>query len=271
MEWPKIKTILLLILLLTDGFLLALVGVRSWNTSRYQEEAREDALTLLERGGIQMQAQQLPEDLRLPVGTVSRDLEGELAQLVPVLGEGTRESLGGGQYRYTGDNGEAWLRGRGEFSLELKAGAFPLEGELERHAAGVLKRMGVEALAVESRGDGQSGEVTLLQLWEGVPVRSCRVTARYADGGLTSLSGAWLNGKPETAGQLELSAVTGLLRFVEELGETGDVCREIFAMQAAYQLTASLSEPSVLMPIWYLETDTGSYTLDMTTNQLKKL
>lgn len=271
MEWPKLKNIILIILGITNVFLLSLVGFRSWNAARYRNEARSDALLVLEQNGIRMEAQALPEDISLPVATVTRDREGEAGCLRPLLGEISETPLAGGQYRYTGEKGEAYLQNRGEFFITLTAGAYPAEGEIGRHAVQTLSLMGVQSQVIAWEGDASEGSVTLLQLWEGVPVRSCAVTAVYARGELTALSGTRLNGTPVSGGKVELSAVTGLLRFVEKLSEEGSVCSEILSMSAEYRFTSSLTEPSVLWPVWYFETDTGSYRLDTTTGQLSKL
>lgn len=271
MEWPKLKNIILIILLITNGFLLALVGFRSWNAAQCEAQAREDALQVLLQNGIRMDAASLPRDQTLSVCTVTREQEKEAALLAPLLGEVSAADLGGGQYLYTGEKGAAKLRARGEFEIQLTAGAFPQEGELTEHAAALLSRMGFESLAVETEGDGVSGSVSFFQLWEGAPVPACKVTVAYAKGCAVSISGSRLSGTPLSAGKSELSAVTGLLRLLEQ-SDTPGWCREIRSMRAAYQLTASLSGPSVLSPVWYFELDGGRLgTLDLLTGQWKEL
>lgn len=271
MEWPKLKNIILIILAVTDLFLLSLVGLRDWNSSRYQAEVRQDALKLLEKNGIQMEEGLLPRDACLPVATVTREQEKEIEALSQSLGEGSEVAQGGGQYHYTGTKGEAYLRNRGGFFISLASGAYPAEGEIGQHAADTLSLMGFEGLVVSVEGDETEGEVELMQLWEGIPVRGCSATVSYEQGELVAISGVWLNGTPVLAGELELSAVTGLLRFLEEFADTGDVCNQILTMQVEYQYSTSLTKASVLLPVWFFETDTGCYHLDITAGQLEKL
>lgn len=271
MEWSKLKNIILIILLITNLFLLGLVGLQEWNASRHRIQAREDALKVVERSGIRMKEEALPEDRLLPVATVERDRGEEAKLLTPLLGEVTETALGGGQYFYTGEKGEAYLRNRGDFTVSLPSGAYPLEGEMREHAVNTLSLMGFQGVVADCVGDGEAGKVTLVQMWNQVEVHTCQVTALYEGGSLVSITGNRINGTPVSGGGVELSAVTGLLRFLEKFGDTGDVCSEVLAMRAGYQLSASLSDSSVLVPVWYVLTDTGSYLLDMTGNQLRKL
>ena len=272
MEWPKLKNIIIVILLITNLFLLGLVGLQGWNSSNYQAQAREDALQVLEQNGIHMQAETLPQDRSLTVAAVSRDREAEGALMERLLGKRAEDGSEGGDPMYTGEKGETKLGNRGEFQISLKPGAYPVTGALADHALALLERMEMQAVVLSSEGDAEDGVVTLLQLWNGVPVRTCRITVRYAGAEKpVVIAGTRISGTPVTTGEVELSAVTGLLRFLEKFSDTGDVCNEILVMQAGYQMLTGLSDPATLTPIWYFVTDSGAYTLDVMANQLKKL
>ena len=41
MRWSKIKNIIILLLVIVNGFLLALVGLRAWQTEQGERETRE--------------------------------------------------------------------------------------------------------------------------------------------------------------------------------------------------------------------------------------
>lgn len=259
MEWSKLKNIILIILLITDLFLLGLVGLREWNASRSNARAREDAVQVMQRNGIRIEESILAQDTTASVATFSREREGEAALLTPLLGEVTSTAIGGGQYLYTGEKGYAWLQSRGEFEVTLAQDSYPLSGERADHARQLLSLMGFEGTLLQEEGSPTDGSVTLLQLWQGRPVTNCTATVIYEGGQAVSLSGTRLSGTPVSAGEVQLSAVTGLLRFAE----TGPDCKEIYSMQPGYQLTASLSDPSALTPVWHFITDTGSYTLNI--------
>lgn len=271
MEWSKLKNIILLILLATNGFLLLLVGSREWSAAQNQSNARADAILVLEKNGISMDKDTLPKDLTLPLFSVVRDLDMEVESLTPLLGAVTPPPEDSSLY--TGEKGNADLRGRGEFLISFAPDAYSAGTDLQAHAAATLARMGIEARAFQESGEEAGDrEVLLAQTVEGVPVLPCVITATYRDGDLTGLGGTRLPGAPTPTGYTrELSAVTGLLRFLELLNDTGDVCSTVTVMTPAYQMTSGLADPVVLTPVWYFETDSGAYALDMNASELKRM
>ncbi len=271
MEWSKLKNIILLILLATNVFLLLLVGSQEWNAAQNQSNARADAILVLEKNGIVMDKEALPKDLTLPLFSVARDPEMEIESLTPLLGAVAPPPEDGSLY--TGEKGTADLRGRGEFFIELSADAYPAGADLQAHATKMLALMDVEAQAfLEVEGSLNTREVSLAQTVDGIPILSCVVKATYLDGSLSRLDGARLPGSPTPTGSTrELSAVTGLLRFLELLNDTGDVCSTVTVMAPAYQMTSGLADPATLTPVWYFETDSGAYVLDVNTSELKRI
>ena len=88
MEWPKLKNIILLMLLCVNAFLLVLEIQRQWESHTYAQGAREDAAAVLwETSRVHLDLDLLPQELSLPVLTVSRDPELERAQAAALLGE----------------------------------------------------------------------------------------------------------------------------------------------------------------------------------------
>lgn len=271
MEWPKLKNIILLILLVANLFLLALMGVRSWSAAQYESAARTDALEILFRNGINMEEDTLSKDMVLSTASVSRDRGSEAQLLTALLGPVKEETLGGGQVIYTGELGQAQLRSRGEFSIELQPGAYLLSGDPEEHAAKILEKLSFEGALLSSTGCTEDSQVTFVQLWEGRPVISCQVTVVYDGIDLISISGTRLMGTPAISSQAEYSAVNGVLRFLEQIMAAGDVCSQITHMQAGYELSTGPSDPASLIPVWHFSTNTGSYTLNAVTYQLRRL
>ena len=78
MEWPKLKNIIILILLLVNGFLLVLVVGRELQVARYERSALTQAGQILAQNGISVEEDLLYEAARsslIPL-TVQRDLQG---------------------------------------------------------------------------------------------------------------------------------------------------------------------------------------------------
>ena len=60
MEWRKLKNLIILILLVVNGFLLVLVASRSRESAQYEHSALEHTVQVLERGGVFLRAGSFP-------------------------------------------------------------------------------------------------------------------------------------------------------------------------------------------------------------------
>ena len=275
MEWPKLKNIILLILLLVNGFLLVLVGTRYTESVQYERTALELTLVRLEARGIRVEADRLaPAGDLLPL-TVERDPERELRLAQALLGgEAVQaDNRGGGLYLYQNGSGVVNVRAGGELSAELTDGpGLSADGSPERHAAGLLKKMGIEGLLTGVTEEEDRTRVRFRQLWHGTPVFSCEVEFTYSSHFLRSIQGTLLTagGGAAEAGRV-LTLPTALMRFSEEIAATGDVCTAVYSMVPGYRgTTQSLSGGVRLTPVWLVDTDTGSFYLDGLTGALTR-
>lgn len=274
MEWRRLKNIIILILLLTNGFLLVLVAARRQESVQYDRAALEQTLDVLEKRGIQADGDILPPAGDLRPLAVDRDLEAEQKLARALLGSAAQaDNRGGGLYLYRGDLGEISLRTGGELSAELADDAHWRTDRPESHAAGLLKKMGVDAGQIGADTQGGRTAVRFRQLWDGVPVFSCEVEFVYEDGLLRTIRGTLLpagQAARETGGILTLP--TALMRFLDGITATGDVCSSIQSMEAGYRISAqSLSGGVHLTAVWLVSSNTADYYLDGTTGALTRL
>ena len=274
MEWQKLKNIIILILLVVNGFLLVLAGSRREEAESYERTALEQTVQVLEKGGIQVDVNAVDSAEGLTAMAVDRDLDREAKMVRALLYEevegGTR---GGGLYLYRGALGEVSVRPGGELTAEFQEDKRWEADRPEEHAAGLLKKMGVEGTQTGlSEEDGET-RVRFRQSWNGTAVFSCELEFTYRDGMLRTLRGSLIpaSGGTAEAGQV-LTLPTALMRFSEEVGAAGDVCSAIRSMEAGYQGTAqSLSGGVRLSPVWLVSTDTAEYYLDCITGSLTRL
>ncbi len=273
MEWSKIKNIILIILLTVNLFLLVLVAYREERSARYQASARENAAGVLAQNGIMVDVESLPRDTSLASLSMERDRAQEAAAAAALLGA-SNESGQGGTVLYTGEKGTARFSRTGDFSADLLAGAYLLEGLSEReHAIRTLALLGFEGEVLSAEEDGGKTVVAARQLWKGVPVFTCRAVLVYEDGELVSIQdgSSRLTGTPAGGGDLvNLSVVTALLRFLDGLNKLGDVCTSLTGMTPGYVFAGGYSDPITLRPVWYITTDTGAYYLDAGTGALER-
>lgn len=273
MEWSKLKNIVILILLLANLFLLAMAGVQERDSARYQEQALADAMTALERNGIRFAAEKVPDPMRLKSMTVQRDREEEENLAEALLGSCSVTDLGSGRYSYVSEAGNAEFRSNGNFSVVFTAGlpiAEGAEGESE-HAMEIAAKFGMQAMVAQEDRQENNAAVVLYQMWQEVPIYSCRITMQYQDGKLCSISGQRLMGEPQADSSAEalISVPTALLRALNGINRLGDICSEITGMAPGYQMT-NPAEGTRIDPVWYVITDTGAYQLNAVTGVLER-
>ena len=273
MEWSKLKNIIIIMLAAVNLFLLVLVVHRQWESRSSYESAREDALAVLwETSRIRLEREILPEELDLTPMSVTRDPELEETQAAALLGELTAsppEAL-----RYVGAKGAAQFYVDGEFSAEVRTGAYPLAGaEPEEFAVDLLATIGFEAQVMSTEESGGETVVTLRQCWEGTPVFDRTAVLVFRDEELKSIQrnvSYRLTGIPKQEGtEQPMNLVTLLMRFVDYVNRNSRVCNEITGFTAGYLLDSNAqSDPALLIPAWYVTTDQGSYFWNAITGEI---
>jgi len=274
MEWKKLKNLIILILLVVNGFLLVLVGFRWGESASYERAALEQTVQVLEQGGIRVELDAVSDGAGLAPVSAERDLDREAKLAQALLGQETQgENRGGGLYLYRGETAEVSLRVGGELSASMAESERWHTDDPEDHAAELLEQMGIEAQQTGADTRGERTAVRFRQLWEGVPLFSGQVEFIYEDGFLNAIHGTLL-----TAGQSVrepgqvLTLPTALMRFSEEIAAAGDVCSAIRSMEPGYRGTVqSLSGGVRLAPVWLVSTDTANYYLDCAAGTLTRV
>lgn len=270
MEWSKIKTIILLMLVGVNLFLLGLVGLRAGRGALYEDETRQAVVQVLERGGIAFAPDQVPRDIRLPTLTVTRDRDSEAEVSRILLGDVVQTGESEVRPTYTGQAGTAEFSLNGTFTVTFTQGRWQRQAgqSLEDASLNCLEQIGFQGVSGQSSTQGEVTTLTYFQAWDSAPLFSCRVALTWEGDTLTALAGSRLAGTVETsANQSLLSTPTVLMRFLASVSEGGWVCSRIEGMSAGY--LASGSGRSVqLTPVWRIRTDTGAYYVDAVTGSV---
>ena len=274
MEWHRLKNIIILILLLLNGFLLLLVVGRRSEAAKYDRTALENTVEVLAGRGIEVDPDGLSSAEDLPPLSLERDPEAERKLARALLDETVEaDNRGGGLYLYRGALGEVSVRAGGELSAVLADSPRWDAGSPEDHAAALLKKMGVSARPLDAVTREGRTAVRFRQLWNKIPVFSCEVEFVYENGRLRTIQGTLLTAGQgvEEAGEI-LSLPTALLRFLDGVTATGDVCSSIRSMEAGYRITSQpLSGGVRLTAVWLVSSNTADYYLDGATGALTRL
>ena len=272
MEWPKLKNIIILILLLVNGFLLVLVVGREFQVNRYEHSALTQAGQVLAQNGITVEDDLLSRAARdslVPL-TVQRDLQAEMDIAQTLLGtQAVRTDQGSGLYGYDSDRGSALFRANGDVSVTLVD--CPLDGQdPSDHAASLLEQMGLDGEVLDIQTDRGQTTVTFHQLLNGVPVYTCRLTFTYDSDSLLSISGTLMTGTvtPVSGVASSLDLPTALISFLRGVLDRGDVCSAIHDLQLGYRSSQAFGSDIQLTPTWSITTNISSYYLDTATGEL---
>ena len=270
METPKLKNIVLLILVLTNLWLLVFV-VRLEGQDRAQQwQARQEAIQFLADKGIHVEESQIPGQMTLAPQTVERDLERESALAARLLGEGVKvQDRGAGVYRCFNGRGSIQFHSDGSFSAQFSQGLFPLGKSWEKDCLELLAKLDFEGELLEETEE----TATFRQLWEGQPAFTQQVTLELEGGCVTAMTaGRRLVGRPvEDPSRTTITVATALVEFLNGLNALGDVCSRVDGITQGYVSGVSLSGPMTLTPVWRIATDTGSYKLDLVTGALTRV
>ena len=274
MEWYRLKNIIILILLLLNGFLLVLVAARLNEAAQYDREALEQTVEALANRGVEVDPDGLSAAGSMPALSLERDQEAEQKLARAQLDEAVEaDNLGGGLYLYQGALGEVSIRAGGELSAVLADSPAWDTASPEDHAAALLRKMGVSARLLGGSTRGERTTVRFRQLWNKVPVFSCEVDFVYENGRLRAVQGTLLTTgqRTEEAGEF-LSLPTAMMRFLDGVTATGDVCSSIRSMEAGYRIVAQPLTGGVrLTAVWLVSSNTADYYLDGATGALTRL
>lgn len=272
MERYRMKTIIIVILLIINGFLLVLVGSRRSDARRYEQSALERTILVLAENGIEMTAEAAVSRSAAGLATAERSIESEMALASALLGSAAAaDDLGGGLYSYYAEGGTVNIRTGGEFLfLPADDPMWYAESPLGQ-SADLLDAAGVEYRPVEYQISDGTGEIIYLQMQDGYPLFSCRVTFIYEEGRLIQASGTLLSvdETSEEDGQV-LTLPTVLMGFLDEVLRSGDVCSAILSVESGYLLSQSFSNTVHLRPVWYISTNTADYYVDGITGELTR-
>ena len=273
MDTSKIKNFIIIVLVLTNMFLVVTSAVESSKENEVKRAAAEQLVSLYENKGIS-----LPEKLDIyasaPVGCdLTRDLLQEQKIVESILGPCSVSEQGGNIYAYSGSDGQASFRGTGEFEMLLNYGvANSNRGRIEA-ARDVLKKMGLTAGDYSNETqDGEQYTVTLDCVYDGGDVYNARVSFLFSGESLMIVSGKRVFDTCIDSSALEtIDLGTALVRFLKESADNGYICTVVTDISAGYAMSVTVSGACILSPVWRIETDTGEYIMNAVSGRFETI
>ena len=268
MDRYRLKNVIILILLLVNGFLLGSMAYRSTAARAARDRAVEQLVALFAADSIDLDPRAIPDEEPPASRILTRDTALERSAAVHLLGGGLRHSERGGVYSYSGAGGAALFRENGSF--EAAGTLASSNGETFCRKFCQDFHYGVTLVQLDEEG---SGTITALREYGGLTVANCAVTFTLDQGAVISARGTLLpDTSAEAAGASEppLSASAALTSFLAMRRETGAVASSITEMSLCYELQSSTAAPMSLTPAWHIVTDTVGYYVNCVTGAVSQ-
>lgn len=263
MQWSRTKTILIVILLLVDGFLFFNIAEKYISRSYRQAENAHNIVEILSGRGIAIDPGfSLPDTQALPVLQADRSRVEEDKFAYGLLGEDaiSSEQASGSTVRYASERGTLEWRDGGAVS-----GTFVPEGyrqpaddkQAKEQAEHLLGQAGLAIGNLTIAAD--AGVVTASFPTAGVPVFNRVITLTF-DREQIILSGVWTFGMPyitKSGNYVTFAAADALFILI-----SGTEIAQITGMEQGFLLSESGGGRVQMTPGWRIETNTGSFFVD---------
>ena len=267
MDSSKIKTVVLLILLLVNLAFGAILLADGFRSADVESQARTELVEVLRASGIAMDTAAIPRAPALAGYALTRDEQAEYALVEAVLGPAQAEDRGGNIIYYENEQGWARFHGNGAFELETR---YETEASLDELTETWLDRLGIQVdRDSETRHFEDSfRRVEYTCMYGQAELYNCNVVLLFQADGRLEVSGRWMFAEVREQEQADwLSPATVLIRLLAEFRAGGVICERIDAMEQGWLLHASASEGE-LLPVWQIRTDGGNYYVDCATGAL---
>ena len=269
MDTPKLKNIIIIILLLLNGFLLAIMISDSVETAREHRLAEQQLRQVLSSQGIEL-SEDVDLGLTAPASrTVIRDMDKELRLMEKVIGADRAENQGGNIYYYEGKNGQAVIRSTGEADI-LFTGEGGRVGDDIASGTKKLFKKGDLILEVEDKEDDTS--CYFICLWDGYPVYNARLEASHYGDSIQLVTGSVAYGTESgKEAQPGFDCVTALMRFLQAAREGGYIFSRIENVSVGYIMSVTMPGEYSLKGVWRIEMDTGTVFTNGETGRIENI
>lgn len=273
MSASRIKNLILLILLLAVCFLLLAVVPGKLSAQRTERSIHEQLEVLFASYGVSLDPEIL--DRSETLYTIELSVPEVPSAVAALLGDDAQEDAASTRYesRFTAAAGSLTFSrgGRLDAALETPLRGRSAETDMKRR----LRSMGCSVWQRQPgvRGSDGSYVLTAAQSLLGVPVFGASLTFTYRSGQLTEVSGLYF---PETgtitriSEQSCITCADALTQILASRDETGWVGSRILSVSQGYLPAETATSALRFIPVWRVETDTGTFYVNGITREVRQ-
>lgn len=267
MERSSIKTIIIIVLLVLNLFLVGNLIFRGAYNENLEADELSDLAGILNKSDVTLGDGALPaEVVRSNLLETRRDEKKEEQVASCLLGTCVKEEFGGGMVEYLSDSGSAIFRRGFEFEITFKKdGVYGMSSEItSKTLASHLKAAGFDLGGDMEPVDSEDGfSFKITQYVSKLPIENVGITAVVRPDDTVVLSGKWLFSygvADERA--LSMSVASLVLPFVSGLKSEGVELSRINGSGYGFYLEQSSTGGFELVPACTFDTDKGRFTVN---------
>ncbi|MBR5809516.1 MAG: two-component system regulatory protein YycI [Clostridia bacterium] len=268
MNWSRVKTVLIILFLCTDIFLLATYLTSKYASSTILPEVIESTVEVLKNNNITVDPAAIPS--KIP-SVVSPDAQNVISDYESFAKKVLGTEISPIEFGYESIVGKLTFFGdRFNFKkntmLDAITDMIPVTDEkmAEDVTVSDLQRLGfnLENARITTKKTDTGYTVTLENQAKSLPIFNSQVTAELSKSGIISVSGIWFNEAESPNGNINIKSITSaLIDFIPDVKTPA----EITEIQLGYNIfdKASYHKSATLIPVWKVTTKDGeTYLLD---------
>lgn len=268
MNWSRVKTVLIILFLCTDIFLLATYLTSKYASSTVSPEVIESTVEVLKNNNISVNSSIIPQ--KIP-SVISLDAENVIADYETFAKKILGNEIKAIDFGYESVVGKVTFFGdRFNFvkntMIDAIIDVIPVTDEKIAKDVTVssLQNLGfdLENTEIITEKSDTGFTVTLENKANSLPIFNSQVVVELSKSGITSVSGIWFNVAESQSGNNNIKSITSaLIDFIPD-AKTPATITEI---ELGYNIfdKASYHKSSTLIPVWKVTTKDGdTYLLD---------
>jgi len=270
MSVSRIKTIVIMTLVLINIIFGAVIVFDSTADARIERQVLENTCTVLRTGGIEIDPEAIIANNAIITMRTAREDETEAMIAQAVLGQTVMTDLGVIYLYENAQRGTAEFYSAGDFEIRLNDGVITNENGTLRTVQGLIRDMGLETSS-QIVSLGQEYEtVTVVGAYKGTSIFNNTTEFIFSGGSLQTIKGRYVAGvEPVENGSGIMQTGTALLTFLAWVRRGNAECTSIYKAEAGYlhSVSGSFGEGAI-SPAWLITTDTERYIVDDVTGEI---
>ena len=267
MRSSKLKSLILLILVLVNGFLLILVVPSRLAAHRQTKQSDALLAQLYGQAGITLEITEMPQTLSVTQCALEIREDALLQAAKALLGQNAEVQVSQFGSDIRSPIGDGYFYGN-YLTLTLSQACEDPDAFVEAQ----LAAMGAGEHRLRQQESEGDIRIVATFLLEGLDLRERELTFRFQDGLLTEVTGfffpAHMSFSP-TKTQACMAARDALVRLLDHLQKEEASVTTVQSLAQAWRIPSFMgAETTVLVPVWAIQTDAGVYLVDGLTSDV---